>query len=113
MQAANLDRTITIQKKAVTQNDSGDEVETWSTLAVVSAEKLEGTGGERFTSQQFIAEGAKTFRIRWSKRLKVVTTEHRISFDDRIYDIVDVQEIGRREGLRLDCRVRTEQPVDT
>lgn len=111
MQAGRLDRRLTIQKKTVTQNSAGEEIETWSTHATVSAIKLENRGAERFTSQQLLGEGVKTFQIRWSNRVKALTSEHRILFDNRIHEIKDIRELGRREGIEIDCTVRNELPM--
>jgi SPP1 family predicted phage head-tail adaptor len=113
MRAGRLDRRITIQGKVVTQDEFGGEVVTWSDVATVWAEKIENRGQERFSAQQFVGKSAKTFKIRWSATVAVVTTEHRVVFDGRQHDIHDVREVGRREGIEIDCTVRSEDPVDS
>lgn len=111
MRAGRRDRRITIQRKVISHDDYGAEVVTWSAVATVWAEKIEARGQERFNAQQFVGKSAKSFRFLWSAAVAVVTTEHRILFDDREHDIHDVREIGRREGIEVDCTVRSEEPV--
>lgn len=111
MRAGRLDRRITLQRKSITQSDSGDEVIAWQDVAEVWAEKVENRGEERFAAQQFIGHTVKTFRFRWSAAVDEVTTEHRIQFDGRDYDITDVREIGRHEGFEVDAYAPSEVAV--
>lgn len=111
MRAGRLDRRIAIQRKDVTQSDSGEEVVTLTTIATVWAEKIENRGDERFTAKQLVGHAVRTFRFRWSTATKQITTEHSIVYDGRSFDITDVREIGRREGIEIDCYAPSEQPV--
>jgi SPP1 family predicted phage head-tail adaptor len=111
MRAGNLDRRIAIQRKSITQSDSGEEVVTWTAVATVWAEKLSKGAIERMARQQIIAEAQLVFLIRWSDTVKETTAEHRIVFDGRECDIVGVEEFRRREGLLIGCTARGEQPV--
>lgn len=111
MRAGNLDRRITIQRKSVTQSDSGDEVVTWVDGATVWAEKINVRGQERFAAQQIVGHSVLTFKIRWSETVKELTSEHRILFDGRYYDITDVREPKRREEIEFDCYAPSEEPV--
>lgn len=111
MRAGSLDRRITIQRKSITQSDSGEEIVTWVDVAEVWAQKVEDRGDERFARQQLVGHAIVTFRIRWSDTVKEVTDEHQIVFDGRSYDITAVREIGRREGVEMDAFALAEQPV--
>jgi SPP1 family predicted phage head-tail adaptor len=111
MRAGLLDRRIIIQRKSVSQSDSGDEIVTWNTLATVWAQKVDLRGLERFAAAQFVGHAIRTFRIRWSITAESVNVKDRLFFDDRVYDITDVREIGRREGIEIDCYAPSEQPV--
>lgn len=111
MRAGLLDRRITIQRKSITQSDSGEEVVTWATVATVWVQKIENRGEERFAARQFVGHAIRTFRFRWSSVAKEVTTEHRIVFDGRAFDITDVREVGRREGIEVDSYAPSEEPV--
>lgn len=111
MRAGLLDRRITIQGKAITQSDSGEEVVAWTDVATVWAEKVEIRGLERFSIKQIVGHSVKTFRIRWSNNVSEITDEHRILFDGRVFDITDVREIDRRVGIEIDCYAPGEVPL--
>lgn len=103
MMAGKLDRRIVIQGLTVTQDDYGGEVDAWATLATVWAQWLPGAGSERFTAASVYAEAHGRFRIRWRSD---VTTKHRVTYDGKEFDILAVDEIGRREGLELKVKAR-------
>lgn len=111
MRAGLLDRRISIKRKSITQSDSGQEVVSWVDVATVWARKVENRGDERFAAQQLVGHAIKTFVIRWSDTVKEVTAEHRITFDGRDYNITDVRELGRREGIEIDCWAPAEEPL--
>lgn len=111
IQAGKLNRRITIQGKSIVQDDVGAEIVTWGDVATVWAELLTLRGSERYALQQFVGHALQTFRIRWSSTVAVITTEHRISYDGRTFDITDVREIGLREGIEIDCYAPSEEPV--
>lgn len=111
MRAGRLDRRISLQRATITQDSTGDEVLTWGTLTTVWAEAKPMRGAESFTAQQFIGKTPVTFRIRWSDATKAITVEDRIIFDERTFNILDVREIGRREGLEVDAYARSEDAV--
>lgn len=115
MRAGRLDRIVTIQRKTNSSSDSGDVVESWSTLI---ARRYAGyrplRGEERFTSEQVIGTEQVEFRIRYSADVADLSQRDRIVHpalsedspedvpDERdIYDILAVNEIGRREGLLI------------
>lgn len=111
MRAGQLDRRITIQRKSLTQSGSGEEVVTWTDVATVWAQKIENRGDERFAAKQYVGHAIRTFRFRWSSTVSEISTQHRILFDGRAFDITDVREIGRREGIEIDCYAPSEEPV--
>jgi len=111
MRAGNLDMRVTLQRKSVTQSDSGQEVITWVDLATVWAQRVDARGIERFAAMQFRGHAVRTFRIRWSTTVESVTVKDRLFMDDIAYDITDVREIGRHEGIELDCYAPSEEPV--
>lgn len=112
MRAGRMDRRVAIHQAEITQSDSGQETRTWSTLTTVWAEKVENRGQERFAAQQLVGHAVKTFRLRWSSAIaSELTNEHRISFDGRLFDITDIRELGRREGIEIDCYASGEEPM--
>jgi len=111
MQAGKLDRRITLQGATESQSDSGEIIYTWGNVATVWAELVSAKGNERFANAQLIGKAITTFRFRYSTATKVITTKHRVVYDGREYDIVDVREPKRRETLEIDCTVPSEEPV--
>ena len=98
MRAGRLDRKVTIQTFTATQNDYGEPVETWTTLADVWAERTPLSGREAFISDQMAALSLIKYRIRYRSD---VDTKARISDAGVYYNIRSVQIIGRNEGLEI------------
>lgn len=98
MRAGSLDRRVTILRREVSRNAHGEQVEEYEVLETVWAQKLDATGRELFTSQTTIAEGTARFRLRY--RSDMLATD-RLSYDGREYDIVQIAELGRREGTEI------------
>lgn len=122
MRAGRLDRLITIQRKSVTSSDSGEPVETWTTIIERRAAGYRPLRGEeRFTGEQVIGTEQIEFRIRYSSNVADLSQQDRIVFpaladespedepDTRnIYDVLAVHEIGRREGLLIITQRRSD-----
>ena len=109
MRAGRLDRRITIQGKTLTHDEFGEEVETWGDLMTVWAQLQSDRGDERFAHQQLLGTAASTFVIRRRPDL-VLTVEHRINYNGRTWDITDVRELGRNQGLEIDAKARVDTP---
>lgn len=103
--AGPLDRYVTIEQKTKTRDAYGAEIETWTTFAQVWASKRDIRGREYFAAQQVNAETDTVWRIRWIAGVKA---EMRINWNGTLYDIQDIAEIGRREGLEIMARVRVQ-----
>jgi head-tail adaptor len=122
MRGGTLDRTVAIQRATVTQSPSGEIREAWATLSTRPASVAPVTGEERFTSEQLIAKAQFSFTVRWAQVLADLTPLDRIIYPasalanspadplgNKIYDIIAVQEIGRREALRIIATVRQDE----
>ena len=122
MRAGRLDQLITIQRKSVTASDSGDPVESWNTIVGRRAASVGAVRGEeRFVAPQIVAQAQLEFRIRWSANVADLAPRDRIVYPalsedspedvpdtTRIYDVQQVNEIGRREGLQIIALQRTD-----
>lgn len=107
IRAGTLDRRITIQHKTVTTSPDGGQIETWADLATVWANARPLKSDEKFGDQQLIATSLTTFTIRYRSDL---TVQDVIKYNGRIWDILDIREVGRRQGLELDTKARTDTP---
>src|SRR4051812_26720077 len=113
MRAGKLDRRITIQRKTVTASDSGQPVETWAALELRRAASMAPVrGDEPFAREQVVAQQQIEFRIRYSTSVADLSPQDRIVYpalptDDPapdqnlLFNILAVNEIGRREGLQI------------
>lgn len=103
--ASELDNLIELRHRALaTPNAHGEKFESWPTsYAQVWAKKTDLTGQKRYLAQQFSAEQMTEFRLRW--RDDIAQTDHLVNLDsEETYELLQIAEIGRREGLDLLCR---------
>jgi SPP1 family predicted phage head-tail adaptor len=98
MRAGRLDRRVTIQSRTLTRNDYGEQIETWADDDTVWGERFDLRGREFFTARQVSADVTTRFRLRYRTGLTVL---HRLVCEDVTYDIHQVSEIGRRQGLEI------------
>lgn len=98
MRAGRLDRRITFQRFASTQDEFGQPIETWSDYATVWARVEPLRGRERFEAQREHAEVDTRFHIRYRADITVLD---RIAYEGDLYDIEAVIETGRHQGLEI------------
>lgn len=123
MQGGRLDRRIDIERKTLTTASSGQPVETWSKIVARRAASVTPVrADERFSAEQFVAKQQVEFRIRYSSTVADVNPLDRIIYppdadspadspvaeQSQIFDIIEVSEIGRREGLKIIAARRAE-----
>ena len=96
--AGELDRRITIERATELGDDFGNSILTWSTLALVSAKIEYLTDTEVWRAKQVQSSAEVRFTIRWGIN---VTSQDRIIYENKTYNIVGVKEIGRHEGQEL------------
>ena len=112
------DRYITIQRKTMTQSDSGEEVSTWADIAYRCQAFVAPTrGDERKSSTQDVAQQEVTFTVRFHTvppASRPLGPEDRIIYPvdgitantqspptNQIYDIVSPDEVGRQIDLSI------------
>ncbi len=99
MRAGGLDRRVTLQRKTVVQDpDSGADIETWADLATVFAQVRQQSGKEYLAAGGIGASVRVVFYLRYFPDLTVLD---RVSYSDRLHNIEEVREIGRRDGVEL------------
>lgn len=108
MQAGKLDRRLTLERATVTYDSFNSPVYTWATLATVWGEKKEISDGERLSAQEKGADITTRFQIRYSTTVADLNPKDRLTYDSRTYDIVGVKELGRRDGLEITTKARTD-----
>lgn len=123
MRGGTLDKTVAIQRAVFTQSPSGEPQPAWVTLSTRPAMLDSGmTGTERLATEQVVAKAQVAFTVRWSDTIADITPLDRIIYPasalanspadpmgSKVYDIIMVQEIGRREQLRIFASVRQDE----
>jgi SPP1 family predicted phage head-tail adaptor len=100
MRGGNLDRIITIDRVTTTVDEYGTPQEGWATVASLRAELIQSSAQEFIRAYGATTDTIAIFRTRF---LDGVTTADRVTYANRSYDLKEIKEIGRREGLELRC----------
>ena len=100
MRAGKLDKTIEVQRHTVAVDDYGTQTEGWTAVATVRAQVLQSSNEEFLRSFGTTSDIAIIFRIR---HIDGLTPTDRVLFGGQAYDLKEVKELGRREGLDLRC----------
>ena len=112
MRGGRLDRRVDIQRNTPTRSPSGELTESWADIASnIPASVSPLAGDERFSQPQTVATDQVEFRIRYFGTVAALTPLDRVVYpssvsnspveEKSIYDILQVSEIGRHEGLRI------------
>jgi len=102
MQAGRLNKRVKLQRLAENQDSFGEMVRSYSDYATVwaSIEPLQGRELEH--AQQISAETSHKVKIRYNSN---VASEHRVIYNDRIFEIEAVlNPYERNEQLVLMCK---------
>ncbi|TCM17211.1 head-tail adaptor [Novosphingobium sp. PhB165] len=102
MNAGKLDRRIDIMR-AGSQVDNGFNSVPGApaVLATRWASWKPANGREAFENMGVEAKAGGTFWVRWDSVTSTITTTDTVAYGGRDWNIVGVQEIGRREGVEL------------
>jgi head-tail adaptor len=114
MRAGKLDRLIDIQRADMVMSPGGEPTLTWANVVTRRAASYAPVAGsERFSAPQLAALEQVEFRIRYSQNVAELMPQDRIIYpspegsppapitERQIYNIIAVNEIGRREGLAI------------
>lgn len=102
-----MDRYVGLYHQVLTTNAIGESVESWPTAyANVWAKKLDTPssrhGDKSEIADQFAQLQFTDFQIYY--RTDLLATDHLVDDNGLQYEIVQVGEIGRHEGLALLCK---------
>lgn len=98
MRSERLDRRIVIEQQSETIDGFGQRVKTWSTLTTCWASVKLNIGREAVASQNIVTERTVDFKIRYRTDLNL---NMRIIYDSNYYNIEDINELGREDGLMI------------
>lgn len=106
--AGDFDRSIIIERPVATRDGFNNEVVIWHPLAKRRASWRRASAREQLASQETGAAIEDIFEIRWSTMAASITPKDRLRFQERIYNIVEATEVGRRERIRLKATARSD-----
>ncbi len=104
MQSGRLRERVAIQAASVTQNSSGELIESWATETTVWAQVLPGSISERFSNAagQRASEITHTVRMRFRSD---ITPKKRLLWETRILEILgQMDPDGRTRTLAVMCK---------
>ena len=108
MKAGRLDRRITLERFSTTVDAYNEPVKAWGVLAVRWASYEPISDGERFRAAETQASASARFQIRWSTAVSDLNPKDRLSHDGVTHQILNVKEIGRREGIEITAVARAD-----
>lgn len=105
MKAGRLDRRITIETEYYETVDRNGTVKRtfWTPGTTIPAELVQQSTDEFMRSYGEESESVIVFRIRWRPGVKMTD---RVCYEGRVFNIVELKEIGRRVGLEIRCEVK-------
>lgn len=102
MRAGKLDRRITIKRPGAAVDDGfGTQPGPLADYAVRWASWQPARGREIFENLGREAKSGGTFWIRYDSLTAAIAETDQVQFEGRLWDIVAIQEVGRREGVEL------------
>lgn len=100
MNPGKLDRRVVIQRRIILKDETGSRFETWADQATVWAEYVTARGTETTLADADRSQVTQQFRIR---HRSITTTDHRILYRLKFYDIRSIsEEAGRWNTLLLE-----------
>ena len=97
MLAGKLRHRIVIERATLTQNDYGEEVQTFATLATVWARVEPILGKERFAAFQTQSDVDHRILVRYQSALSTLAANDRITWGSNTYDIRSVVNTDERD----------------
>ncbi len=101
--AGKLDREVEFQNVVESSNDYNEEVPTFSEAFKTFANVMELESKEDYEGQQKQVRADIRLKIRYRED---ITEESRFIYKDRTYDIVSIQELGKRDALLILGNIR-------
>ena len=108
MKIGKMDRRISVEHRNTTRDEYGQVGPGYTTTATIWADVVfRGSPREKLLDASIYPSAEIAVIIRHPRGSWTPTDTMRVNFNAEYYDVVGMQEIGRREGLRLFCeRVR-------
>lgn len=96
-----LDRRIVLQFQSSTVDDYGDTTGSWIDSLTVWAALDNESAGSTVIQEQENTINRVTWRVRSSAATRLVTPKWRIKYGSDFYNILAIQEVGRKNELHF------------
>lgn len=105
-----LDRQIRLLRQGEVDDAHGDAVSDFTPLWECWAKMRPGGGRERFSNGEKAASAVTVFTVWWAPEIEDLNPKDKLEYPvgGRRYDIVNVEELGRREGLTIAAAAATD-----
>lgn len=102
MKPGRLDRRVTLLAPSAGVDDGYTTTPGgWASAGVRWAQYIPGTAREVFEASGREAELPAIFVVRKDSVTSTITPTWRLTFETKTYHVLGVEEIGRREGIRI------------
>lgn len=105
LNAGFFDRIISIKEPVLMRNDYGEEETIYKTICSCFAMLEKQNGKEEEETNQIVATSKTVFVIRYT----TVKESYVIYYNNLLYDIVSIEEQGRRSFLRITATKKDNQ----
>jgi head-tail adaptor len=99
--AGNFRKVITIYRLTQTQDVYGAPVNTYNPVMTLKAQLVTEKGNMTLTNYEVFSASVKTFQTYYRN---ILNTD-RIQYENKMYKILDMSEIGQREQWKLVCQL--------
>ncbi len=101
-------RRVVIERHGITYDQWNQPVEGWTVLVTAWASWRRATANERLASGQVGAQVTDIFELLWFPEIADLDPKDRLRFDVKTYDMIEVTEVGAREGLLIRASARAD-----
>lgn len=108
MQAGKLDRRITLTRYGISYDSDNQPIEAWTTLATVSASWRRASARETLAGAEISAAATDIFETHYIDALATLNPKDRLTYQGDDYNVVRVDEVGRRVGLHIEATKRAD-----
>lgn len=98
MRSGKLDKTITIQTFGLSYNEDNEPIQGWTDLGTYRAQIVQASNEEFFQSGNINQQTGTVFKTRFIENVKLTS---RVVFQAKNFNIIEVRELGRRNGLEI------------
>lgn len=101
MISSKLNKVIIIEQGLHTINAVGSPTFVWEEYMTTYAGIYVPSGDTRLTENGELFTYRTEFIIRYNSNTKIINNKYRIKYDNNYYKIVQVSEMGNKEGIKI------------